>query len=235
MEGIASKIRHEFRVFKSSAIRFAQGICRSFCRQKHSCNGCLPVLNVTKDLAFLGYPNAIPDINGGGDTIQNAISEFIDNPGKWYAIWIPEAVYKLTKPLLVLDPVAGRACSVTMIGKPRGLPGTDWPISLHGARLELHGDHAHEWPVLIIQGGRMCVFTGIQFVNTGNPKPRTNFVDDERRALYSNPRFCHRVWQEEITGCSEPETKAGENPSLFSLCRGCDRPLHTCISRPRSG
>ncbi len=182
----------------------------------------LPVIDVTTDLTGLGYAaNAVADVAGGGDAIQDAIDHFIDNPGDFYAVYVPEGLYMTTKPLIV---TSSTFCNVVMTSTIRQFPGGgDWPKSLGGARIELHDDIGADvqtswvaaWlPVLIVQGGRSCVFQGISFVNTGNTKPSENWDTDGIGSVFKNPAFDDWVTQGARTNRYSPCCAVAVDPFM---------------------
>lgn len=137
-----------------------------------------PVLNVASGLTALGFEaNAVEGVAGGGDAIQDAIDYFVANPREFSYIYIPQGVWRLTKPLLVKN--GDQFARVNIVGGSS----VAFPQAAgnFGAILQLDGGLnadgityvASDLAVMFVQGAAATSFAGIDFFNTANPTPAT--------------------------------------------------------------
>jgi hypothetical protein len=149
------------------------------------------VTQIIRDRGVTSFLNVLDfgaerNVSGGGDAIQDAINEMLNNIDKYTAILVPPGEYKLTRPLRVFPP--GGVGLVKVVIWSTGGFGVDQ--GGFGATLfTLEGPNPEELPVMIIQGGRGCEFVGINFVNSGNPKPKENLTSEPIAAGLAFPEI----------------------------------------------
>lgn len=147
-------------------------------------NHSLPVLNPLYDLEAHGINNAVPNEDGGANTLQEAWELWKDNPGAWFAIWLMNGVhFKMTESWEILDPAG--FCTARVLGQPYQFD-ADPAQPFAGPTVELVGARGLDSGVLVFQGTRAPLFDGVRFKG-GNTQPNANFAGGVNAAILGCP------------------------------------------------
>jgi len=159
----------------------------------------LPILNVLylQETLGVGYINAQQNVASGGDPIQDAIDYFINNPGEFYAIYIPPGLYRISNPLIIASVNDFVACEIistanaafTAAGKVGGAVITWNQDTVERGTLSSGAPNVvrrgSDQPVLIIQGARRVSVQGVEFLGV-NEAPVGQTFDDNFSKLVTS-------------------------------------------------